>query len=226
MSGARNNFLDEGAGVKGALPGMEASGFGSSLGKHLNSQALVLVIIITVGAGALIAMRQMGLKAGLDMTAVQSVNAAAISRDDPEKMARYERIMADLKSLQAPLDISSGELAKIPLLLDGGTKGPAINPEDPNAALARQAAIEERKRNERLARLKDQVGKLTLQSVIGGRMPVARINGQTVKVGDTVAEHFKVKSILDRSVQLEVEGETFELEMGNAKSQTNPRTRR
>lgn len=226
MSGGRNNFLDEG-GVKGALPGAEGSAMGSKVGKHLNSQALVLVIILGVSACALIAMRKLGLKAGLDMTTVADASPVTFTRDDPEKMARYERIMADLQRIQAPLDMSSGELAKIPLLLDAGAPGaPAVNPDTPDAIAARQQAIEDRKKNERLARLKDQLGKLKLQSVVGGRTPVARISGETVKIGDKVGDNFIVKAIHDRSVDVEIEGETFTIDMGVSKSQTNPRPKK
>lgn len=224
-SGGRNNFMDESS-AKPALPGMEGGG-GGKVGKTLNSQALVLVIILSVSACALIAMRKLGLKAGLDMTSIATADPVSFNRDDPEKMARYERIMSDLQRIQAPLDMSQGELAKIPLLLEPGAGGTAAAPQDTEEAIAaRQKAIEERKRNERLARLKDQLNKLKLQSVVGGKMPVARISGETVKVGDKVGDGYVVKAIHDRSVELEIEGETFTLDMGVSKSMTTPRTKK
>lgn len=57
------------------------------------------------------------------------------------------------------------------------------------------------------------MSQLKLHSVVGGRVPVARLGDQTVKVGDVVLELFTVTAIGGRSVALTVDGETYNLVM-------------
>ena len=57
--------------------------------------------------------------------------------------------------------------------------------------------------------------------MIGGSNPVARISGQAVRVGDTVAEVFTVKAIHGRAVDLDYEGETFTLSLDDEDANKN-----
>jgi hypothetical protein len=61
--------------------------------------------------------------------------------------------------------------------------------------------------------LLNEAGKLVLHSVMGGKRPLARIDDETVTVGDTVAEYFTVTEISGRSVTITADGESFTLTM-------------
>ena len=54
---------------------------------------------------------------------------------------------------------------------------------------------------------------LTLQGVITGKVPVARINGRLIRVGDTI-EGFTLSSLEGRYAVLEKGGQTFRLTTG------------
>jgi len=63
----------------------------------------------------------------------------------------------------------------------------------------------------------DTLASLTLQGVLGGTIPVARVSGETVRVGDTLSEIFTVKLITGRTVTLETDGKEFQLTMEEPK---------
>lgn len=207
------------------MPGMEGDANAPRKVK-VNAQAVVLVIILGVSAAALASMRHIGIKSGIDFnngskTPVQP----AAAQDEPEKAARYDRIMKDLQQLQTPLDIALGELAKIPALIPTDQKvakpfepiaqAPGITPEDKTAS----------NRAAKIAMDRDAAKKLELQSVMGGKVPLARIDGKFYRIGDLVNEKFIVRAIDHRSVVVEANGETFEVEMKVGKAGSSPKKR-
>ena len=72
--------------------------------------------------------------------------------------------------------------------------------------------------NERSVRRKREIVRkysaLDLNSVLLGSTPVARISGNTVRVGDILDGIFRVKSISARTVNLEVDGKLYTLSLG------------
>jgi hypothetical protein len=78
--------------------------------------------------------------------------------------------------------------------------------ESPEEAARRTSAA-------RKTALLNEAGKLVLHSVMGGKLPLARINDETVTVGDTVAEYFTVAEIEGRNVTITADGEAFTLSM-------------
>ena len=195
------------------MPGMEGDAHAPRKVK-VNAQAVVLVIILGVSAAALASMRHIGIKSGIDFNKSSKAPAQpAAVQDEPEKAARYDRIMKDLQQLQQPLDIALGELAKIPALI----------PTDQNVAKPFELATlraptlpentGEKDRLTRIALDRDAAKKLELQSVMGGKVPLARIDGKFYRIGDLVNERFIVRTIDHRSATVEANGETFEIEM-------------
>lgn len=204
------------------LPGSESDL--ASRKVKVNSQAVVLVIILGVSAASLASMRHIGMKAGVKFGAGGNDAPVAMVKDDPEKVARYDRIMKDLHQLQQPLDIALGELAKIPALiptdrkveLDPGATSIAANPED----IANRNRLAER------AKTRGDAAKLKLQSCMGGRVPLARIDGKFYRIGDLVGEKFIVRAIENRSATVEADGESFLLEMDMGKTGTPTKGKR
>ena len=80
--------------------------------------------------------------------------------------------------------------------------------------LARLAAEQRRlEQEERTAMLQGEVARYIVQSVIGGRVPVARINGQPVTVGKMLGS-FEVVEISGQSVYIRADDLVYELPMG------------
>ncbi|MEO0629569.1 MAG: hypothetical protein AAFY46_02435, partial [Planctomycetota bacterium] len=66
----------------------------------------------------------------------------------------------------------------------------------------------------RLAELDRLAATLELGTVISGRISLARINGKTYRIGDTVADEFRVVAINpDRTVEIKADDVTYVLEM-------------
>lgn len=183
----------------------------------VNSQAVVLVIILGVSAAALASMRHIGMKSGMTLSTEQTKAQPAVMQDDPEKIARYDRIMKDLQQLQQPLDIALGELSKIPQLIpadraavqEDGKLEPITSAPVDKTALELAA-----KRN----RMRAAAADLKLQSCMGGRVPLARIDGKFYRIGDLVNDMFIVREIDQRTATVEADGETFKLEMEMSKA--------
>ena len=165
--------------------------------RRFPTQVLVLLLIVGVSGAALFAMRRYGMQSGfkLDEVAVDFKDA------DTKKAETYERIMADLASVQKPLDVALGDFGKSPFMRENAT---SISPNIPQFPIAQ--SDEERHRQEASAAIKA----LHLNGIIG---TIARIDDQTVKVGDTVANILTVKAIDGRAVIFESYGEEYTLTM-------------
>lgn len=68
----------------------------------------------------------------------------------------------------------------------------------------------------RLQELDRLAASLELNTVIAGRISLARINGKTYRIGDTVADEFRVMAINpDRTVEIKADQTTYVLEMAS-----------
>jgi hypothetical protein len=179
--------------------------------RRLPAQTLILLLILCVSAGSLSWMRREGTKVGIDFTELK----VDYTEPDAEKARTYERIMADLARIQTPLDVALTDLGKSPFMLDSGRpvltdNGELVNtgPSPEERAAAEAAAKAEARRLELIALLQS----MKLHSVMGGKVPLARIDDQTVRVGDVLGE-FAVTGIDGRVVTLEADGHTFTLSM-------------
>ncbi len=85
--------------------------------RRFPTQLLVLALIVSVSAAALFAMRRYGMRSGFKFDAVD-----VDYKDDSEKARTYERIMADLASVQKPLDVALGDFGKSPFMRENSTK--------------------------------------------------------------------------------------------------------
>jgi hypothetical protein len=204
------------------MPGMDGEAAPRKV--KVNSQAVVLVIVLGVSAAALASMRHIGMKSGMTLNtgANASVMQTSSVQDDPEKVARYDRIMKDLQQLQQPLDIALGDLARIPDLIPSDRK---VQQPQPGMAAAPTPDDPNRENQRRLADMRAKASQLKLQSCMGGKVPLARIDGKFYRLGDLVNETFIVKTIEHRSVTVEAGGEQFVLEMQAGKPASTSKKR-
>ncbi len=173
-------------------------------------QTIVTMVILGVSAGAIFGMRKLGMQAGIAF-GDQKID---YTPPDSEKARTYERIMGDLSRIQTPLDVALGEFGNSPFMLKQDVPAtPGL--ETPKGPTPEQAAADEAKRKaeQRLADLQDKASKIKLQGVMGGSRPLARIDGETVRVGDKIGEDFVVRKIEGRQVVLTAEKKEFVLEL-------------
>ncbi len=183
---------------------------GSRAGKA-STQIVILLLVVAVSAIALWWMRKEGTRVGVTFAELK----VDYSEPDAEKARTYARIMADLSRIQSPLDVALGEFGNSPFMLDTGK--PVISPSgqvtmptgpSPEEAAARQAA---EKAEARRLELESSLSSIRLQSVMDGRIPLARINDSTVRVGDTIGTFFLVTKIEGRGVTVTADGQEFTL---------------
>ncbi|QQS08177.1 MAG: hypothetical protein IPK69_09235 [Phycisphaerales bacterium] len=208
MSNIQDQLPGENAAARPALPGMFDLDNGKKKRMRGPSQLVMLLIVGGVSAAALMAMRQLGLRSGMNVAGANEALGLKMVSVDSEKAKTYQRIMEDLYRVQKPLDVALGEFVKSPFVLTPAVG--AIATEDPTKTDF-TTILAEREKAAKMARVQAELAKLVVQSVLGGRSPVARINGETVRVGDTVGEIFTVVSIEGLTVKVETEGKEYEL---------------
>lgn len=171
------------------------------------SATVVLAVIILAG-GLLVGMRKLGMGPKLDILEIQI--DYPLEEQDPSSGKDHGRVLADLRN--------GGNIGRIPLDMvqtnpfTWRTLKPLAAKETPKgdpAELLRLQLEEQRKK------VADAAQKLVLNSVMGGRIPMARISGELARVGDTVAGGFRVKSIIGRIVTVESGDQAFTLSMGD-----------
>lgn len=169
----------------------------------------VLLLVMLVGGGSIMLMRQFGLGGGYtfdEITIDYPIDAQTVGDSDDE----YEQIISDLTNHDVP-HVSLSDLRPKPFELFTRRR----------ASEARAASLgeteeerREREARERRAQLQREFQKLELNSVIGGSAPIARISGVAVRPGDRVAGLFTVTRIAGRTVELEADGRIYQLTMG------------
>lgn len=198
--------------------------FGLPPARRRPHQLAVAVLLLVGAVVCILAMRHFGLG--------PAASLAGIDIDYQPKSvaggASPKQVLADLERSRKAVQVSADHIKHDPFEL-------AVLPADAGAdfdpdALSRaeRQRMEEnalRARAERERVLRDSFSKLTLQSVMEGSVPVARISDQIVKVGMTVGEHFTVGSIRGREVTLLADDLTFVLTMEQSET-TRPGQRK
>lgn len=134
----------------------------------------------------------------------------------------HKKVLAELATTQAA-QVPPSQVQRNPFMMEGALQ---ITPEGPKAPKGPAAPppvdpkikeAEERRRS-----IETAFSELDLHSVMGGPTPVARISGQTVRVGDVVGSYFKVIAIEGRTVTLQVEGDKDTFTLGMAQGPLSP----
>jgi hypothetical protein len=208
-----SSFLSD---IRGGGAGGEEGAAPKKRSKLSGSTSLVFAGVLA-GAGVLVAMRFFGLgpvaaSAKVDVEYQAPANSKALQADHERVLSTLERSVAAVQA-QTPSD----KLQKNPFQLVSAQPAAADAPIDDGKKAAELVA---RQKAERRAKIESTLSQLKVYSVVGGRVPVARLGDQTVKVGDVVAELFTVTAIGGRSVALTVDGETFNLAMDEGEGTT------
>jgi hypothetical protein len=190
----------------GAAPaGRFSFGAGASLAQ-VASGPVVAVVMLVLGGGGVYGMKMLSQAAAVSGEEVSFEYESALA--GPSIASRMTEALAGLDSSARPVQVPADPQARDPFRMGPAT---ALAADDGSWAAAERserermmrAEEERRQREEQEVMLAEALGRITLQGVVGGRRPLARINGETVKVGDTVVDGiFKVDAIDGRAVVL------------------------
>jgi len=195
---------------------LEASGEGDihTAGESSSSsrQYVIVAFVVAVSVGLLWFMRGQGLGVdlaeGKEIKIEYEVDETAASND----IERQHKVMFDLELSEDPVQVPADELTKNPFamsVLTGEDEEPVeqVATKQPDKP---KGPTPEELREQQLDRL---AASLKLNTVLKGRVSLARINGKTYRIGDAVESEFILLSIEDRSVTLGADGITYIIEL-------------
>lgn len=177
----------------------------------LSTQTLLLGVLLLAGAGIVYGMRVLGV-GSLRNFASATVPDYDISKTGVNKTLEHKRAIealhaSDIKTQVAPEDIRKNPFKMADALLRS-------DPGDDGDKSAKQLADRLRRDTEsRKSRIAAGVSKIKVNSILGGSNPVARIDGEFVRIGDQVDDLFTVTAIHGRTVDLECDGKSYSLTM-------------
>jgi len=189
----------------------------TSSDSKFSGQLMIAAGVLAIGGGAIYGMRYLGMQAGLDENIVSIEYASDTNTTDISN--RFETVMRNLDESTLAVQIEDKEtLAASPFTRVDADAEPDI-PIDPGMSeeerLERQREYEiKRERELRQESVLSEAMRFSLQGVIGGSRPAARVSGIPVRVGMDLGEYFKVIEITGRAVIIEADGMKFELVMG------------
>lgn len=206
--------------LEGLAPGAASEdGLGAPKKPKVSTQALTLGVLLVVGAGLIYGMRLLGI-GPLTTLAKTAVPDYDLTRSPATRSADHKKILKDLEADHAAAQVPVDQVQKNPFLLSA-----IIEPEPvaDNTEASKRAAADKARRelDAKRKRVQSTLAGLSINGIIGGSNPVARISGEAVRVGDTVGDLFTVKAIHGRSVELTFENEVFTLEMDDDGKNSN-----
>lgn len=177
----------------------------------LSSWQLMIGSVVLMSAGAIYGMRMYGMNKGIDFTGTE-LSVPKIGSDADR--ASFEVVLARLDRSDQPVQVPIDRIGKDPFSLGelAGTR-PAVARND-DADRRRQMEEAERRFEQRKREIEGALTRVSIQSLMGGRNPVASINGKLVSKGDTVEDILTVQRITSTSVIFEVDGLLFEIGVG------------
>ncbi|MBX3378569.1 MAG: hypothetical protein KF805_00615 [Phycisphaeraceae bacterium] len=185
----------------------DAHGLSAAPRSRFHFQHVLIISTLALSVALIYGMRRYGMQSGLKF------NIADLSYKRDESQHRraegFQRVMAELNAMNHQ---TTEGVRLNPFKLMGAEAGDAKNDPTPRD---NSADIAKRKAEERSKQLADEFATLKLGSIMKGRVPLARINDELVRVGDFVGENFTVTSIQPVSVTLESDGKPFILELAD-----------
>lgn len=218
-----SGFLAElrgGGGGAAAAEGDESGGIADFTSvkprRRVSLSNIVIALVLTVSAGSLYLMRQQGKGAGMTFQVTKiDYELDKAGKSDPN----HARILAELMRTGTALQIQADKIQKNPFQIETGAPPPIPTATlDPDAERRRRTEQERLEMERRERDIATRFAGAELNGVMGGTIPLARINGLTVRVGDTVSEVFTVTEIHadERSVVLTADGVNYTLRMGES----------
>jgi hypothetical protein len=187
---------DDGDPGVGGEPGGSELSFGAAPRKKLKLQTIIVIITIAASAGALYMMRQKGKAAGLKL---QPVKLDLDIDKLPKPRQDHAKILKDL-ALGTVSPTSQDKLDKNPFKFD-------LPSNEFKPAQSQRVDVE-------AERIRYALSAIEINAIMQGRVPVARINGKLVQVGDIVEDVLKVVAIHERSIDFSAGGTIHSITMG------------
>ncbi|MEO1583191.1 MAG: hypothetical protein AAFR96_01310 [Planctomycetota bacterium] len=181
--------------------------------RSATKQYLLVGGVVAAGIGVLVFLRMQGVGADLlnaDEPTIDYPLDAAVNVNTEQ---RQTEVLDALANSNIVAQVPSEQIEKNPFFLQSITSsgetiaeaGAAPEPVAPTGPTPEEIRLEEL---DRLA------ATLELNTVISGRISLARINGKTYRIGDTIAGEFRVMAINpDRTVEIKADQTTYVLEM-------------
>ncbi len=191
----------------GGLGGEDSAAAASPQRSRLISGALVLALVLMIAGGALFMMRKFALTGGLRFVDVKidyPMDGGARVTDE-----KHLRIMRDLSASDEVVQVPLKDLARNPFVLGGSEEAEALPDPTFDAVDPEWAKREQRRRD-----IENTLSALQLNGVITGAQPIARISGRAYRVGDVVADLFVLTAIHGRDVELQADGKTYHISLG------------
>ncbi len=186
-----------------ALGGLETSASGGKQ-KNLPIQAIFLSLLVVAGAGVVILMRVMGLGAGFAFASVKTPDFKDTSATDA-----HIKLLEELQSSHVEAQVPPELVQKNPFKLVQET---AADPGEA-APVDNSTALADKRAKERKQQVMSSIMRMQIHTILGGSNPIARVNDETVRVGDTLDEIFTVKAIEARHIVLECDGQEYKVSM-------------
>jgi len=174
----------------------------------LKSRSVGMLLVVLVAGGTLMIMRQLGLGSRLKLVDIKI--SYPMDNAKNADVLKHKRMLADLRNSSDAPQVPLKDVKKNPFML-GLQNEVAAGPDKKPSTPFDQEAFERKQRKQLIQTTFDG---LRLNSVVGGAVSVARISGKSVRVGDSVAGLFMVKSIHGRTVELSVDDVVYELIIG------------
>lgn len=178
--------------------------------RKFSSTTVIMLLVLAGSGGLLFGMRHIGTSGGRGAAGVQ----IEYTRDETVTAAMQEQVMGQLARSASPLQVPAEQLnldTKNPFMLPITKVGSIVTAvDDPDATARAKWLAQLTARN---ADVQARLAEVHLQGVMQGKVPLARVDGVTVRAGDTVNEIFTVKHIGERSMTLTVDAKDFEVSM-------------
>ncbi|MCW5765647.1 MAG: hypothetical protein KIT68_06700 [Phycisphaeraceae bacterium] len=203
----------------GTLAGLEGLSAEITRRPRVSAQSVLLAVVVVVAGGVLFAMRQIGLGPASAIAQTKDAEIPMPSSGD------HRGVLADLNTSRVDLQVPEANVKKNPFRLVGAAMEPEVaapgattDEASRRAGEAARADAEKRRKQAeaRAGLVKSKLNGMTLNGVMGGSNPVARVNGRVYRTGDVVDELFTVREIRQRAVDLECDGITYTIEMATA----------
>jgi hypothetical protein len=204
------------------LDALGVSGTGSMIEsppkRRVPVQAMVLAVLVVVAAGALYAMRRLGMG---PIGAIAEVKIDYNYDKSGGDSADHEKLLADLSTSQVEHQVPADQVQKNPFRM------PVLHPELPAQTKVEpnKPSPEELARIQRQKDIADALKTLQVHSVLSGAIPVARIGDENVRVGDVVATYFTVVSIGGREVEIQADGQVYTLSLDDIVAGAKPKAK-
>lgn len=194
----------------------DAHGLSAAPRKRFHTQHVIIVTTLVLSVALIYGMRRYGMQSGLKFESTD----VSYKRDESQhrRAVDFQRAVAQLNAATTQ---ETASVRTNPFKLMGAEAGPAPSVNNPVAPRDDSADIAKRKAEERTKKLADEFATFKLGSIMQGKVAIARINDELVRIGDQVGDNFFVHSIKPTSVTLEADGKKYTMELIEENPQKN-----